>query len=223
MKTTSFEVMQAINAGLRDPSRIFRDEYLGMSTIGGCPYEAYQSFFDPPETDALRWYNWAGYMIEDSILTMLQMNGLELDESRTQEELIADFDDRYRGHVDGVTTDDILLEVKSINWSGFNKVREREQAAPRNYDQVQAYLTHGCYQGAVIIYVCRDVKYYAWTEGPTWAYYDREIGNFIGFYALDIEPDTPRQDYLDNKAKMILAAIDAKTPPQPYPDGHWKW
>ena len=183
--------------------------YLGMSGIGGCPREQYFRMTDPePSDQRLQWYGWTGYLHEagvkcllgrerDGVLTFLGARGLG-------RELVADFDGRYRGHVDVELSDGTLVEVKTTGWRKLLQQIKKERAKPRHYDQVQAYLKHGPYARAVVVYVARDIPHMSFYKQGGW---------LPPFWCVDVEPWPARQEMLDQKAKAILKAVDGGKPP----------
>jgi len=117
----------------------------------------------------------------------------------TGKELVADFDERYRGHTDYELPDGTLVEIKSTRWDKFVEiVHVKPRGNFRHIAQVQAYMRHGNYSHAILIYVARDMPHRDW-EFPFWC--------------VDVPRDERLMDELDEKAKMILAAIDKGQPP----------
>jgi hypothetical protein len=168
-------------------------KYLGMSGIGKCPLRLYRECLlgrrtEMGESTARRCYR--GYLFEADAHTRLAAAQVYL--TGSEKEVVADFDNRFRGHTDGETPDSDLLEIKSINNEDFNLVMRSRRALPDHYDQVQMYLRYGGYKHAVMDYV--------------------DTETFREFF-LDVYPDASRQEILEEKARSILAAIDGG--PQP--------
>lgn len=206
---------QKLTAWLRNPERSPRHiGYLGMSGIGNCPRQQYWQFVDPePTEDRLHWYNWIGYTIENSILTTLREAGLQFVEGGSQMDVIADFDDRFRGHIDHELVDGTLIEIKSINWPKYVRLRLNNQADQRNLDQVQMYLRHGGFSQALIVYVVRDVPHREWDQVQPWDLNQSIVSRpdrdyFLPFWIAEVHPDRDRANKLDHRAMSILEAID---------------
>jgi hypothetical protein len=178
--------------------------YVGMSGIGGCPRDLYWRAIDPIlASDQLHWYGWSGYLHEAALKNLLGAHREAIltflsGSLPVGRELIADFDPRYRGHTDHEAPDGTLIEYKSTGWNKFLKIQQRG-AGLRHIAQVQAYMRHGNYPNAIIVYVARDVPHREWQ---------------IPFWCLDVERDERMMDELDEKARMVLAAVDVGIPPE---------
>lgn len=168
--------------------------YLGMSGIGGCPRRLYFDFLQgrPEPTDQDHWYSWTGYLHEAGIIHLLD-GQVKVE----QIEVIAAYDDRFRGHVDG-TLDGDLVEIKSVNWGKYRRIIN-DGPTQANIDQIQMYLRHGGWSRCHLIYIARDVPHVEWCGLPLWTY--------------TVHLSTDRAHHLDRKAKAILAAIDKQQPP----------
>lgn len=180
--------------------------YLGMSSIGDCELKLYQQMTDPqPGGDSLAWYHWMGYTVEASVIALLSQAGVPLLTHSDQLPIVADFDARYRGHIDHLLEGNILLEIKTVHWKKLERIVQRGTPEEAHFDQVQAYMAHGGFPKAVIVYVCRDVPYYVFKNSTP------EPETFPGFHFFNVEPDTYRQAHLDQKGKRVLAAVDGET------------
>lgn len=168
-------------------------QYLGMSGISNCPRKLYQEFVNGrrPATDQQHWYCWTGYLHEAAIMNLLgvQQNSIEI---------VAAFDNRFRGHVDHAN-DKQIYECKSVTWEKFNRIRNNNRPEIEHNNQVQMYLRHGGFNLAEIIYIARDVPHREFDGPPFWVF--------------DILPDNVIADVLDQKARDILAAIDRQEIP----------
>lgn len=206
---------------LKDPSRLEGGDkprtYLGMSEIGQDEYTLTERLLarlrgEDEETPlSLHWYNWTGNFTEAEIIKALEFQGVRPAEGARQRTVVADFDARFRGHVDYVTSENVLVEIKTINWNGYQNVRRENFPKMAHYDQVQAYLAHGGFARAVIIYYCRDVPFFTWTrdEGPGgWLSETLQANLAPPMWAADVEPDQRQQDFLNQKAQRILAQVD---------------
>jgi len=184
--------------------------YLGMSGIGGCPREQYFRMVEPKLAEAQQsWYSMAGYVWEAGIKALLGDTEAACKTISNLEPfgvgLIADFDARYRGHIDH-EIGNVLVEVKSAYWEKWLRIRGDGQPEYKHYAQVQSYLRHGRgrWDRAVIIYVARDI--------PHKLFYG--VGGLPPFWCVDVNPNTKVQDELDIKAKWILRCVDLRDPPK---------
>lgn len=225
------ELMEQVVKSFRSyGGHIDRRGYLGMSGIGGCPRQQYFSVVNPEEADdRLQWYGWTGYTHEaaiknllgqqaDAVLTMifggasmfpeamikLKPKGFNLeasiegDDSTWPRELMADFDSRYRGHVDIVLLDGTLVDVKSVGPEKFVKLKRDGRGQYTHVCQMQAYMEHGPFHRGILLYVARNLPHFSWQ---------------LPFWCVDVPRDEMLMKRLDEKAKSILAAIDADEPP----------
>jgi hypothetical protein len=161
--------------------------YLGMSRIGKCPRTLYDELVHgrrPPSERSKR-YCHEGYLHEHDIVERLARVGVPV--MNRNRELVAPFDDRFRGHIDGEVEGD-LLEVKSVNDEKFCRVMDAG-ALPEHMDQVQTYLRYGGYERALLVYKCRNTGEVA---------------------VVEVARDEKRGAELEAKARAILAAVDGK-------------
>lgn len=170
--------------------------YLGMSSIGNCSRKIFKRLQDlgvedeqTIEYERLAWYSYAGQLHEHSLIELMGQQP-----PAEQIEVVADYDDRVRGHVD-LVLDDTLIDCKSIQWRGFSSVC-MGGAKREHIDQVQMYLRHGPpeWSRAFIIYTARDIVYRDFAGVP--------------IKVFEVQPDPVRQDMLDVKAQNILKLID---------------
>lgn len=222
LKTNAQTIHNALTDYLRDPGRdpyaAERHLYLGMSAIGGCPYEAYQSMVDPqPTEERMQWYHWRGHVIEADILEILHDQGIPLlPKNDDAYNVAADFDSRFRGHCDILTQDGVVIDVKTTSWRNVSYMQNNGVSA-QNYDQLQAYIRHGGFQAGMLLYVPLDIPHREWDHN-----YWEAAEPTLAYWPVDIAPNPARQDYLDQKARTILAAVDGQLPPPgPEPD-LWK-
>ena len=165
--------------------------YLGMSQIGKCPRYLYDFLVGGQQqkpSPVLRRFLHEGQLHEEDILNRLvvtecRMNVLE-------RELVAPFDERFRGHV-FLELDGDLAVIKSL--SGFKHEEMRDHGAPfEHMDQCQMYMRYGGYERALILYKCRD---------------NGEL------YVYEMHKSDRHGERLEQKAKMVLAAVDDRMPP----------
>lgn len=161
--------------------------YLGMSKIGDCPRRVTRELLHGTiPTDEIHRMSYTGYDQEASILKMLVEARIALPYKR---ELVSQFDERLRGHIDAVTVENDLLEIKSLSSLKFQRVDQTRRIHPRHYVQVQLYMRYGGYRQALV--VCRN----------------RDTYEHLLFR---IAYDPAQAENYEQKAKRILAAWDEK-------------
>lgn len=165
--------------------------YLGMSGINRCPRQLYDNFFNPsaPTEETYR-SCYLGYLWEDETKTILEETGIYKPDS--ERELIAPFDARFVGHTDGETTDGRLLEIKSVNARGMDRVKTEGRIKSDHFAQVQTYMRYGEYEQTLVALVCRDP---------------------LEFHFVNIMREVKVGLRLEEKAMKILAAIDKRERP----------
>jgi hypothetical protein len=129
-----------------------------------------------------------GYVHERDIVSRLQSAGMVIE--NCQRELVAPWDDRFRGHIDGEIAGE-LFEIKSVNAERFEWVVTRG-ALSEHVDQVQLYMLYGSYPSAILIYKNRET-------GGLWI--ERWFYNESHARALE------------ERARSILLAVDRRNPP----------
>lgn len=191
--------------GLREKSGLEKQRnYLGMSGIGQCPRKLYSDFVEgrTGASDQQHWYCWTGYLHEAAVIKLLAEEqgggGAGEKELLRQVEVVAGYDERFRGHVDYVLSERVI-EVKSVGWEKFLKIREDGWPQYEHRCQVQMYLRHGGWARGLVIYIARDVPHREFDGPPFWVF--------------EVEPDEVLADRMDKKAKEVLAAIDRREPP----------
>lgn len=145
-------------------------DYLGISAIGRCPRQVVREFLYGKGEMSLQAHQicYAGYLFEADVMERLRE--MEIAKApppspspfSTNEngegsiEVIAPFDARLRGHVDGETIDGDLLEIKSLKVLKFEKVKSTHMALTEHFAQVQLYMKYGPWKKCWIVYVCRE-------------------------------------------------------------------
>jgi hypothetical protein len=192
--------MDAIDAKRRIEAQLMKGsgfdtgrKYLGMSRITECPARLFRECLhgrahEYNEATARRCYR--GNLYEKDAHARMAAAGIYREGSGR--EVRADFDERFRGHTDGETLEGDLLEIKSVNHETFDQVRRSRRAMDAHYAQVQLYMRFGGYGHALIVYI------------------DTET---FSHFVAEIWPDERNQERLIERARMVLAAIDAGTPP----------
>lgn len=167
-------------------------DYLGMSQIGGCPRWLYTKMTNgqgQPGGRALLAMHEGRMHREDILERLLQAQVRVTGRGR---ELVAGFDERFRGHIVGEVDGD-ALGIKTVrDWEALNQVVE-DGPRPRDRDQMQMYLRYGGYRRGLIIYKERQ-------GGEVW----------VCWVSLDVA----RGRWLEEKARRVLAAVDAGEPPE---------
>jgi hypothetical protein len=168
-----------------------RRQYVGMSHIADCPRRLAEDMRKGQAADDERHrMAFLGYSIEQIERDILMSTGIMRAAGR---EIVAEFDERVRGHVDGETVDGDLIEIKSVSVLRFEKVLAEGRALRAHFEQVQAYMHFGGYRHAEIVYVCRD----DFRHKVIHAAYNMGVG-----------------ERLEAKARALLAALDANVKPK---------
>lgn len=165
-------------------------DYLGMDVIGQCELKLYRDLRHEvyhPGIEARRLYH-EGCVHEADVLDRLREAGLPV--HLFGHEVVAGFDARFRGFVDGIL-DGAVIEIKAIDAQGFLAVRRRGEV-PRHRVAVQALMWHGHWGRAFLIYKCRN-------SGELWV--------------CEVERDEEEGERIEAKARRILRAVDEGRPP----------
>lgn len=169
-------------------------DYVGMSKIGGCSLANYLEFFDGIHlSEEAHRMCYTGYEQEANILLMLANMGIAQIVPDDRKEVVAPFDPRLRGHIDALTCEGDLLEVKSVSNRKFVQVRDTGRSLGKHFVQVQLYMLYGNWNKAFIVYRCRDTYEHLVLKIP-----------FRAILAHQFE----------QKAKSLLRSIDEKEPPE---------
>ena len=166
-------------------------DYLGISSIGKCPRQVVREYLHGKQQITLRDHQmcYGGYLFEADLRNRLGDMGFKV--TRAGYEVVADFDPRLRGHIDGEIFGD-LLECKSLKRSKFEKIKQTHMALPEHHAQVQLYMKYGHWNRCWIVYVDRE----------SLEHHVVKVG-YLHTQALRFEA----------KAKMMLSHIDAGTLP----------
>src|SRR5689334_6852029 len=136
-------------------------DYLGISAIGKCPRQVVREYLFGKGELSLQAHQmcYVGYLFEQDVMRRLWEIGvarIAALEGEQQVEVVAAFDARLRGHVDGETVDGDLLEIKSVKRSKFEKVKQTHMALTEHFAQVQLYMKYGPWKTCWIVYVDRE-------------------------------------------------------------------
>jgi len=186
------EMLVRINEGLRKRSLFETSRpYLGMSTIGRCPRVLYFNFVNgiSPAMDMHRMAH-VGYLFERDAKERFALDGIYRPAHVT--EIVAPFDERFRGHPDGETVDGDLAEIKSLGDEAYVRLVQTGRLRTESYFQIQTYLLYGPWTNAVVFAINRDT---------------------FQHYVLCVPRDMHAGQRMEHKAKAVLAAIDARRPP----------
>jgi hypothetical protein len=139
----------------------------------------------------------SGYMHERKMLDLLRGAGLLIaeDGGANGKEIVAPFDSRFRGHIDAVARDGSLIEIKSFRGDDYARITRAEPAAipPEYLWQVNAYMRYGNFREGLMVLVCRDP---------------------FTFWMVTLKRDDALGRLIEEKAKRILAAVDAGIEPR---------
>jgi len=164
--------------------------YLGMSQIGDCPRRLYWGLVrgrEPPDMRGRQYFH-EGYLHQADVIARLERAGLHV--ANREAELVAPWDERFRGHVDG-TLNGALLEIKSTTAHTMERIRVRG-LRQRDAAQVQAYLRYADLPHALVVYKARE-------NGAIWV--------------VDVARSESAGKRLEEKARYILHAVDTGIPP----------
>jgi len=130
--------------------------YLGISSIGKCPRQVVRDFLYGKGDLTLQAHQmcYGGYLFEADLRNRLADMGFKVTQAGL--EVIAPFDQRLRGHIDGVLFETDLLEAKSLNRTKFEKVKTTHMALSEHFAQVQLYMKYGPWEKCWVVYVCRE-------------------------------------------------------------------
>lgn len=169
-------------------------DYLGISKIADCPRKAYREYFDGVSlSEEAHRMCFTGYEQETNILVMLVGMGVAKLLREDEKEVVAPFDNRLRGHIDALTCEGDLLEIKSVSLNKFQGILASGKAPRRNYIQVQLYMLYGRWAKTFIVYRCRETYEHTVLYVP-----------FNGMQALKFQ----------QKAARLLESIDSKVEPE---------
>lgn len=166
-------------------------QYLGMSQIAKCPRVLFEQWFEGVETAEFHHrMAYTGYLHERDLLDRLREMRMATLKRR---ELVADFDDRLRGHTDGEMAWGDLLEIKSVTAHKYEMVCYHGRALHEHVDQVQLYMLYGGYHWTWLVYVNRET-------------FEHRVVRVIF--------DPQRAQRLVLKAQRVLRAIDEGVMPE---------
>ena len=192
-RITAKEMEVEIDRHVRLHSGLETRSYLGMSQVAYCARAAYDRFVDGDpgltQDSFLHRMCYVGYLFEEDVLRRLREMKIAVLDRR---EVVAGFDDRLRGHIDGLTRWGDLLEIKSVTSSKFELVDRQGRALYEHLDQVQLYMHYGGWKYAWIVYVCRET-------------FEHRV--------IRVRYEEARAARLEEKARRILKAIDERERP----------
>lgn len=127
-----------------------------------------------------------GYVIEKDIRAKLEAIGIA--KPNTQREIVAAYDQRARGHIDGETCEEgQIYEIKSTVQSNLEGIEHSKKLPNKHFAQVQTYMHHGGYKSCLMVYVARDTGQLYFQE----VWYIRAVGQRF-----------------ENKIKAVLRRFD---------------
>ena len=185
MKT--IDVVQKLELVMMATAHQSTRKYLGMSQIykgeadilkemyqGSPRLEAYQMAIHSLAND-----------FEGIVLKKLEKAGVVVPGSSRG--LVADFDERFRGHTKADFVDGAVCDIKSTIEEKLLQIKRDTRVPNAHYVQAQMYMHHGGYDRAIIVYVARDT------------------GLVV---CKSVKYDARTAQTYNEKAKRILAAID---------------
>ncbi|WP_428661835.1 hypothetical protein [Runella sp.] len=96
-----------------------------------------------------------GYSVEADIRSRLE--GIALALPNTQKEIVAWYDKRVKGHIEGLTCmPNQIFEIKSTVSGNLDEIRKKNILPDAHFLQAQSYMHHGRYQSCLFVYVARD-------------------------------------------------------------------
>lgn len=191
MDTTTFQ--NKIDEHLATVSGLdVKRDYLGISSIGKCPRQVVREYLQGKSQITQRDHQmcYGGYLFEADLRNRLDAMGFKV--AKVGFEVVAPFDSRLRGHIDGEIFGVDLLEVKSLKRSKFEKVKQTHMPLFEHHVQVQLYMTYGRWQRCWFVYMDRE----------SLEHHVVKVG-YLHTQALKFE----------GKARMMLAHIDSETLP----------
>ena len=153
-----------------------RRTYLGLSQISKSENELLEELIDgthKPDDDGVMLMA-LGYVVEADIRRRLE--GIKVALPNTQYEIVASYDPRVKGHIDGLTNiPGQIYEIKSTKQEKLDFIKNSGKLPTKDFLQVQGYLHHGKYKSCLVVYVARD-------SGKIWAkelWYMSSIGRML--------------------------------------------
>lgn len=129
--------------------------YLSMAHLADCGRKIVHEFLHGYTVEAYTHHMaYAGYEQEQDIRRMLLEIGiLEVDQ---RPEVVAPFDSRLRGHLDGVAHGNVI-EIKSVSPQRWDKLVQKGDRVPwRNFVQVQMYMRYSRLKNSLVIFRNRE-------------------------------------------------------------------
>ena len=142
MDTTTFQ--DKIDEHLRAHSGLDQKrDYLGISAIGKCPRRVVREYLHGKSEITQRDHQmcYGGYLFEADLRNRLGDMGFQVEKAGF--EVVAPFDPRLRGHIDGELFGVDLLECKSLKRSKFEGVKQTHMPLNEHFAQVQLYMKYG--------------------------------------------------------------------------------
>jgi len=155
MDTTTFQ--NKIDEHLREHSGLDQKrDYLGISAIGKCPRQVVREYLHGKSEITQRDHQmcYGGYLFEADLRNRLGDMGFQVEKAGF--EVVAPFDPRLRGHIDGEIFGADLLECKSLKRSKFENVKQTHMPLNEHFAQVQLYMKYGPWKTCWIVYVERE-------------------------------------------------------------------
>ena len=135
--------MEALDIQIAISQRIIIDsgldqhrDYLGISKVADCPRKTTKEFLQGIDLSEPAYRMcYAGYHQERDVFKMLVQAGVAQANSRGME-VVAPFDAQLKGHIDGLTMDGHLLEIKSITLEKYRSTLEKRRVLFKHFCQI---------------------------------------------------------------------------------------
>lgn len=164
-------------------------DYLSISHVSGCPRRAMREYLEGFEiNEHTHEMCFAGYENERSVLDILHTVLIH-----NPVEVVAPFDSRLKGHLDAMTVEGDVVEVKSVNARKWEKIIKERRPLLEHFAQVQLYMRYAKRERTFIVYRNRET-------------YEHKV--------LQVPYREERARHFEDKARKILAAIDSGVLPE---------
>jgi hypothetical protein len=162
LNSVTFRINEACGNAL-DENEVRK--YLGMSSVGyPCmrkvwfSYNGYETSNVSDKGKMYRIFD-MGHTVEEMLKKYLRMAGFEITDEQLE---FSDFDDRFKGHCDGiikgVTKKDHILEIKSASMYNFEKMKKESVASfnPAYGAQIQLYMGYAQLERGIFVVMCKN-------------------------------------------------------------------
>jgi hypothetical protein len=178
--------------------------YLGFAHIGRCPRMLYDWFVNGGaghDNKRAALNAESGLAFQRAVLRMLIGTGrvdsewLDMGEDDERRTIRSGWDARFYGHIDARMNSGSIVEIKSFDRIGFDRVCATDKIGFAYYAQAQTYLRYGSASHLLFVAVSRDER------------------NMLDCHLIELCRDDRVGDEMERKARMILDAVDGKAAP----------